>query len=66
MSSTILMDQLQATVWPLERVVQSACHTDINSPIIKDNTENEVEDDVSRFISIVHESFNASFNRSSG
>ena len=62
MSSTILMDQLQATIWPLERVVQSACHTDI----IKDNTENEVEDDVSRFISIVHESFNASFNRSSG
>ena len=46
--------------------MQSACHTDTNSPIIKYDTENEVEDDVSWFISRLHESFDASFNNSSG
>ncbi len=45
--------------------MQSTCLADINSPITNDYTENKVEDDVSRFISILHESFDASFNHSS-
>ena len=46
--------------------MQSACLININPLITEDHMENKAEDDVSRFISILHESFDASFTRSSG
>ena len=66
MSLIILMGQLQANVWLQEKIVQSARLADINSPSTNGHTENMVESNVSRDITTLHESFDASFTRSPG
>ena len=60
------MGQVQANVWPPERIVQSACFADIDSPTPNGHTENMVKNNVSQDITTLHESFGASFARSSG
>ena len=66
MSLIILMGQLQANVWLPEKIVQSARLADINSPTTNGHTENMVENNVSQDTITLHESFDASFTRSSG
>ena len=53
-----------ATIWLAEKIGQSARHTDMNHPATKKgHTENK---NLCRDVSIMHESFDASFTRSSG
>ena len=49
-----------AIAWLPEKIGQSARHTNVDHP------ENKVRNDLRRDVSIIHESFDASFTHSSG
>ena len=54
------MGQVQANVWPPEKIMQAARLADIDSPTPNGHTENMVKNNVSQDITTLHESFDAS------